>query len=371
MSTQNTFKSAITNRFYECLPNNFGKENFDEFRFGEYKSKSFAQELKEQVFCLLATSFTKHRRDWLLESWLKRYGQPLEGLYNQLEPSSRALLVDVIAYRMMGPRKVKLPLNNPEYWALIEKVKQLGDASDTINPNFLNIILEKFDLNAIGFDIRLYFNYLAIATDFVVEQYALKLNGKAIIEAEPGDTVLDVGGCWGDTALYFAHKVGANGKVYSFEFIPGNIAIHNKNCALNPSLQPRIELVKHPVSNVSNQTIYYKDFGPASKIELAPFEGQTGSTTTLTIDDFVEQYNVAKVDFIKMDIEGAEPFALEGAIKTIRKFKPKLAIANYHSMEDFTNLPQWIANLGLGYKLHLGHYTIHAEETIIFAKADD
>jgi FkbM family methyltransferase len=366
-----TFKAAITSRFYESLPNNFGKENFDEFRFGEYKPQPFLQELKESVFCLFATSLTKHRRDWLLESWLKRFEQPFEVLYKQLAPGSRNLLVDVIAFRMMGFRKIKLPLNNNEYWEILEKVKKLGNTNDTINPNFLDIILEKFDLSAVGYNIQLYFNYLAIATDFVVEQYVLKVNGRAEIEAKPGDTVLDVGGCWGDTALYFAHKVGNNGKVYSFEFIPGNIAIHTKNCSLNPHLQPQIELIKHPVSDTSDQTIYYKDFGPASKIEMTPFDGQTGSTTTITIDDFVSRYQVEKVDFIKMDIEGAEPFALKGAINTIRKFKPKLAIANYHSMEDFTDIPNWIASLGLGYKLHLGHYTIHSEETIIFAKVDD
>ena len=69
-----------------------------------------------------------------------------------------------------------------------------------------------------------------------------------------------------------------------------------------------------------------------------------------------------------MDIEGAEPLALKGAIETIRKFRPKLAIAIYHSMEDFVNIPIWISGLNLDYELFIGHYTIHTEETICFAK---
>jgi hypothetical protein len=72
-----------------------------------------------------------------------------------------------------------------------------------------------------------------------------------------------------------------------------------------------------------------------------------------------------------MDIEGAEPVALKGAIKTIKKYRPKLAIAIYHSMNDFVGIPKWIDDLGLGYKLFLGHYTIHSEETVIFAKIED
>jgi hypothetical protein len=78
--------------------------------------------------------------------------------------------------------------------------------------------------------------------------------------------------------------------------------------------------------------------------------------------------NNTRIDFIKMDIEGAELPALKGAVKTIRKFKPKLAIAIYHSWDDFTGLPAFINSLDLGYRLFIGHYTIHAEETILFAE---
>ncbi|NJM81009.1 MAG: hypothetical protein HC854_17910 [Flavobacterium sp.] len=61
-----------------------------------------------------------------------------------------------------------------------------------------------------------------------LEQYSYKNNNQDIVSVEKGDTVLDVGGCWGDTALYFASKSGENGKVYSFEFIPGNINLFKK-----------------------------------------------------------------------------------------------------------------------------------------------
>lgn len=371
MGQQQTFKEELAHSFYTNLPNNFGKENFDEDRFGAYPSTPLLQALKETVFSLLSTSVTKHRRDWLLESWLNRYGKGLETLYASLEGDSKKLLVDIIAYRMLGFHKVKLPLNNASYFKAIEDVKKLRDEKDFINPNFLNLCLYKFHLKPLGYDLSLYFSDMAIVTDFVIEQYAQKQEGKTQVATTAGDVVLDIGGCWGDTALYFADKAGPSGKVYSFEFIPNNIEIHKRNTALNPNLQQRITLVEHPVSNVSDQTVFFKDFGPASKIEIEPFDGQTGSVTTISIDDFVERNNIEKVSFIKMDIEGAETMALQGAVRTITKFRPKLAIAIYHSMEDFINLPEWISSLNLGYKFYLGHYTIHAEETILFAKVDD
>jgi hypothetical protein len=68
-----------------------------------------------------------------------------------------------------------------------------------------------------------------------------------------------------------------------------------------------------------------------------------------------------------MDIEGAEPFALRGAEQTLRKYKPNLAIAIYHSLSDFVKIPEYLSSLGLGYKFYLGHFTIHEEETILYA----
>jgi FkbM family methyltransferase len=228
--------------------------------------------------------------------------------------------------------------------------------------------LNFFNLNPIGYDVQLFFTKDAIAIDFIIEQYVYKNeNREAIVEAEKGDFVLDLGGCWGDTALYFASKVGDDGKVFSFEFIPNNVEIFNKNIHLNSSLKDRIKLIQNPVSDASNQIMYYVDKGPSSVISLNPILNENDCVKTISIDDFVKNNQIEKVDFIKMDIEGAEQMALNGAIKTIKKFKPKLAIAIYHSMDDFSRIPNWINDLGMDYKLYLGHYTIHSEETIIFA----
>jgi len=207
-----------------------------------------------------------------------------------------------------------------------------------------------------------------VAIDFIIEQYAYKIENKSVIAVNEGDVVFDLGACWGDTALYFAAKTGIQGKVYSFEFIPDNIKLFNKNIDLNPILKNQIELVEHPVSNTSDEKIYFLDNGPASRIEFEPFDGYNGIAITTSMDDFVKRNNIQKVDFIKMDIEGAEELALEGAIETIKKFKPKLAIAIYHNMNQFVNVPIWINNLDLGYKLYLEHFSIYTGETVIFAK---
>ena len=53
-----------------------------------------------------------------------------------------------------------------------------------------------------------------------------------------------------------------------------------------------------------------------------------------------------------MDIEGAEKAALEGAEKTIKKYKPKLAISVYHNPEDIFEIPLLLKEYVSEYKLH-------------------
>jgi FkbM family methyltransferase len=358
---EKTFKTLITQKIEDSLHNHFGLDNYDEEICGKLKIG-----IKEKYLEIFKKII--HYKSTLKSSPpILKYVDDLQFIWDHLEPRDRNLLVDVVAYRSLGHKKVKLPVNTPSYWDTKEKVESLKYGNDTIDPHFRHFILHRFDLRSIGYTVELYSIAALIVAGFISEQYAYKMNDQYILQAEKGDVVLDVGACWGDTSLYFAHKVGETGKVFSFEFIPGNLKIYKTNMQLNPHLKDRIELVKHPVSDISDKKVYFQDKGPQSVISYDPFEAQTGNTTTITVDDFVDRYNISKVDFIKMDIEGSEPLALKGALNTIKKYRPKLAICIYHSHEDFVNIPKWLIKLNLGYKILLGHHSIYASETVIYA----
>jgi hypothetical protein len=51
----------------------------------------------------------------------------------------------------------------------------------------------------------------------------------------------------------------------------------------------------------------------------------------------------------------------------LKKYKPKLAISVYHNIEDFKRIPEFIKNISPEYQLYLGHYSTHAEETVLYA----
>ena len=86
-----------------------------------------------------------------------------------------------------------------------------------------------------------------------------------------------------------------------------------------------------------------------------------------SIDNVLDSYPTIPVDFIKMDIEGSELCALIGAEKTIRKFRPILAICVYHKPEDLYSIPEFITDLGLGYKFYLRNHGLNLRELVLYA----
>jgi FkbM family methyltransferase len=198
---------------------------------------------------------------------------------------------------------------------------------------------------------------------YMMEQYANKaLN----IRVKEGDVVLDCGGCWGDTALYFASLAGPRGQIISFEFLPENLQVFTKNLELNPQIASSIEIVTKPVWNSSGVSMNFSSSGPASRVTPG---AASNSHVSVSIDDELRKRNLEHLDFIKMDIEGSEFEALQGAIETLRRYKPDLALCVYHSREDFTRLARFVYELNLGYRFALGHFTFHAEETVLYASA--
>ena len=70
---------------------------------------------------------------------------------------------------------------------------------------------------------------------------------------------------------------------------------------------------------------------------------------------------------LKGDTAVAAAEALRGAANTIRRFKPRLAISAYHRSDDLLVLPAMIKEIEPSYELILDHYTIHSEESVIYA----
>ncbi len=88
---------------------------------------------------------------------------------------------------------------------------------------------------------------------------------------------------------------------------------------------------------------------------------------TISIDELCEENNIKKVDFIKMDIEGAEMNALRGGGSIVKKHRPQLAISIYHQFDDFIYIPVYLAQTLENYFFKLDHYSLGGTETVLYA----
>lgn len=192
-----------------------------------------------------------------------------------------------------------------------------------------------FDLG----DVRIFFH-----PEYAVEDEAAAIHGALIIlteayvdvpeffshhvSIEAGNVVLDLGGNLGTSAILFSRLTGSQGHVYSFE--PVHHRLLQRNLAENGIRN--VEVVAAGVGTESGEVEFaITDMGIDSRIANLSSSDRRLRVPMTTLDEFVEQKQLQHVDFIKMDIEGAEERALRGAERVISRFRPKLTIASYHT----------------------------------------
>ena len=156
------------------------------------------------------------------------------------------------------------------------------------------------------------------------------------IRIRPGDVVLDGGGHLG-TFARFALQRGAR-QVVSFEPDPSNAACYRLNLdkeirggravLIQAGLWDKPESLKFAPNNKGNSG--------------SGIVGQTGELEirTVTIDGVAEDLALDRVDFIKMDIEGAERRALAGGSSVLGRWAPRMAICTYHAEGDAAAIRQ-------------------------------
>ncbi len=149
-----------------------------------------------------------------------------------------------------------------------------------------------------------------------------------------GMVVIDIGANIGEITLCAAKRVGIDGRVYSFEPMPKLYESLRKNITSNRFFQ--VNPIRMGVADKDGvMSIYCADsnFSDGTIHEglgtLYPMNNRNtpaGKIQVITLDKFFEEAPVDRLDFIKIDVEGAEFDVLKGAEKTITQYKPRLII---------------------------------------------
>jgi len=101
-----------------------------------------------------------------------------------------------------------------------------------------------------------------------------------------------------------------------------------------------------------------------SKDGLASGSEKKTYIQAVTLDDALEDFQPT---LLKMDIEGVELEALQGAARLIAKSRPQLAICVYHRFRHYWEIPQFIDTLDAGYRLYLRQHGYNGQETVLYA----
>lgn len=153
-------------------------------------------------------------------------------------------------------------------------------------------------------------------------------------------TILDVGANIGNHSLYWCSKKSAK-KVYAFEPIQNTFSILKKNVEIN-GLEDKISLFNMGVGEKSTQG-KIKVFRTANIGSTSIEESESGDLKIVALDE-LEELKDMKIDFIKIDVEGFEIFALKGALQLIQKNRPDIFIETFAS--NYAEVDQILKNAG-------------------------
>ena len=148
---------------------------------------------------------------------------------------------------------------------------------------------------------------------------------------EDGDVVFDCGANLGIFSLLAAYR-GA--EVYAFEPISAARAELRKTLDLNPELKKRVHIVPAALSDSEGTAEFtVLDGTLVGSSMVLQQQGRKETARLTTVDAFCEDEGIHP-DFIKADIEGAERQMMRGAVSTLARDAPKIAICTYHFKDD-------------------------------------
>lgn len=153
---------------------------------------------------------------------------------------------------------------------------------------------------------------------------------------KPGYTVIDVGAHIGYYTLLFARMVGEHGLVIAFEPLEENFLVLQENIKLNNYSNVRV--VKSAVAEKSGIATLYRDewfaLPAASHITSNDRSGLLiYNVSTVSLDEYVKTNKLQRVDFVKIDVEGAEDLVIKGMQMILLRDR-RILVVEVHGIMD-------------------------------------
>lgn len=267
-------------------------------------------------------------------SWLKRLG---------FKHVAAFALLQVLAPEKYSPHMFY------DRWLeeLIDGRRHLIELSERLDDDFSRKVLDA----VLAFRLTLNPDHL----DDIVEWDLYDSAG--LLHFSEDEVYVDGGAFDGDTIQHFIERVdGKFDTVYGFEPDPETYRNLKKNFTHEPRVKPM------------NMGLYDRD--TVLKFQDSGTRGSIFSADGMVLVPVMDLDTVLhgeRASYIKMNIEGAELAALDGASQTIRTWKPKLAISAYHRPADLWAIAEKVDSINPEYKLYLRQHDGGVIETVLYA----
>lgn len=274
---------------------------------------------------------------------------------------SRLLFSQLLTMQVLKEQNYRLTTFTDEHISAYERASAAILASEDILPVYrweLRRVLDERE------GIELYTGPELLCLSYMDRVYRYSAGAK-VVEIERGDVVMDCGVGWGDTTAMFTSRVGAGGEVHCFELNDEGLSAMERQITTS-GVSAKIIPNKMAVSDTDDVTIYIGEASPSTRITDLNKKGSP--VNTITLDSYCSRNGVNNVNFIKMDIEGAEIMALKGANRIISEQKPKLAISVYHKWDDLREIPMLIKSIRPDYEFFLDCTTGFGGEAVLFCR---
>ena len=172
-------------------------------------------------------------------------------------------------------------------------------------------------------------------------------------QVEVGDVVVDAGTNIG--SFTFKAIQAQASKILAFEPDPVNFNRLKKNLDQYPlTFGPtKVHCYQQALAQKRGKALLYPGTDPGGNSLLNNVhKGEPIEVDVTTLDDIMEKQQLTRVDFIKIDVEGAAGYVLEGASKALKQSRLKIGAAIYHSPGEKRHVLQLLKENGFTYKLY-------------------
>lgn|GEM_PF-1384086 len=266
------------------------------------------------------------------------------GLIQVIRPSSRQMI------RINTGNAIYLP-------DMVESFDYYFSSADPVSMRYRGEIYSLVDFSSPRLHYVTGFEDFAVLCPSSTEPFSTTLQYLDFADLKPGDNAIDLGTYSGLTAIAFSQKVGSTGKVVALEPDPINFSAAQYNVATHARVNKLGNIILAPMAAAGTDGVLEMSsegtMGSALVSIVGGYRGTTVKVQARTLDSIAREFELDHVEFVKIDIEGAEKFLVPASGSFFQKFRPRLLIEG-HLVEGVSTIEPLVDYLrGIGYECRI------------------